>query len=235
MHRPTILALLIVLFAELCPAQQPSGSNDEWDMPRTLSDGDVWSDVKRDVIWSEIEPRSADECGMSGSILERVQECNLFKKYDGTTLSIQNPTAWPWKTIRGFDSWALVTRTSKGLEYWIDLDSGQIWTPPEEDPWNWSLAMTLCRTAHESRFFPEARGLGRTWFLPSSTDYETAERHGIRKVLNMWPEPAVIWWTSTRLFFELGPRFFHGFSGIIDWYFADREAAVRCVLQTPKI
>ena len=82
-------------------------------------------------------------------------------------------------TTKGF-AWQLLSRTPEG-ETWEDMTSKLIWLPATDERATWDRAMA------------KQNGMQS---LPTKEEYEEAEKHGIREVLEMggrW------WWSSSEV------------------------------------
>ena len=105
-------------------------------------------------------------CGLRGSIEQRIDDCKL-----------QN------------DNFVLVTRTEKQKEVYQDLRTGLLWSHRLERM-NFDDASDACDSDMDEAGYLS----GYSWSLPSQSEYQVAEKHGIRWSM---PDMKTIFWTHT--------------------------------------
>jgi hypothetical protein len=156
-----------------------------------------------------------------------MKDCASIRKYDGSAF---DPKGWPWETILTFKAWGLVMRTREGSEFWKDLQTGVIWLKPWPDAMDRESAEIFCGLLGDSTVWDDPARLGTEWALPSKSDYRTAESHGIRRVLNLWPGD--LFWTSSLTGWTSEPLVFDQRTGDThNDLRPDRQAFVQCVLR----
>ena len=108
-------------------------------------------------------------CGLSGSIQERIKDCN--------------------KTIGNF---SLVAKNSKGVEIYLDNISSYLWSDNLHAQMTNLHADEVCRALYD---FDEAIGIDADWRLPSRQEFSRAFDNGISSSL---PDMEDNFWTASR-------------------------------------
>lgn len=133
-----------------------------------------------------------EECGLTGSIEERVSECALYKNYDGYEFGRVD--------LDEREIWALVMRV-KGhktgfLHFWQDRASKLIWADPFNETMTSGDAYEACDAYENDRNVAVGR-LSRNWRVPSDSHIETAWPNQIGNVLDMaGPASDFLWWIA---------------------------------------
>ena len=149
----------------------------------------------------------ARECGLIGTVDERISDCATKKMANGT-------------------QWTLVTVTKSGNSVWRDDDSGKIWSDRLNRIYTQYTAAEACVSTKSL----DARGnlISLAWTLPSNDDFMTAESHGIRNAL---PHMRYFFW-STSIYpinGRLWAGLFCGGNGSLGYEYRYLYDSVRCV------
>lgn len=110
---------------------------------------------------------SARSCGMSGTVRERLADCAVSMEA---------------RVARATHRWRLVARTSNSMEVWRDEQTGYLWSDVFERMTNYQ-ASELCGAPgmrDETGYLVAEEAL---WRLPSRSEFEAADSHGMRQVL----------------------------------------------------
>jgi hypothetical protein len=160
---------------------------------------------------------SKKECGLVGSIEDRIKDCHTHK------------------TVRSGSVWAVVTRAKNksGAVSILTRDqrSGLIWSDKFPRVLSFEEAQRTCDSYAEF-LNPAAPKPRYKWFLPSADDYQGAEDHGIREVLDMkWSDgEAPYFWTSSP--HDVYAKLFSSYDGDLRSYNERRfQYAVLCVMR----
>ncbi len=108
----------------------------------------------------------AKPCGLEGKIDERIKDCNQLK-----------------------GSFALVTVTEKGLEFYKDQKSGLIWGYRISSDFNQYGSQKACSEKVSGYPLVKLR-----WRLPTLREFQRAAAHGMKSAL---PNMDRFYWTST--------------------------------------
>lgn len=158
-------------------------------------------------------------CGTSGDQETRIKNCDQ-------TITSESNVDWVLVT-------QTISRTGGLLSFWKDTgEEGMIWSNVFETKYGWHDAARTC-TAYDivqgSSELPE-----KYWKLPSQDDYELAEEHGIRDVLEMRDSGGTFgrFWTIDRTWWDVTDTYFDIFdskTGEIDYAELDTPRPFSCV------
>jgi hypothetical protein len=175
-----------------------------------------------------IEVRFRDRikpCGYSsdlGTIDARVADCE--------TVNAETKSADGAGLIEELDrlGWDLVMKPLKGDPFFMDgTQGGLIWSPMSVKPLPYGDLPGQAGKECENR-----RDLGLKWRLPTTAEYQDAEKRKIRQVLNMYPENAITFYFWSLLEEgKVSSKCFSGLNGIfINTTVSEGyERNVRCV------
>ncbi len=168
--------------------------------------------------------RKPKPCGLSGSIAERIADCDESRVTRG---------GWVWR---------LVTRTASGSEVWMEPVDSVIWgealrtvEPAMKGLMTYSRSLSACRCDLDEN----GRIYSMTWVLPTSEDYDRANSMGMREVL---PNISEEFWTETSYYVprtwrnisQFSPRpnradTYDGRDGLVWRDYPERLHRVRCI------
>ncbi len=167
--------------------------------------------------------RKVHPCGLTGSVRERIADCNETRVTHG---------GWTWR---------LVTRANSGNEVWMEPEDTILWgdaISTVEPAMKGQMPYTRSLTACSCDLDENGQLWSMTWNLPTSDDYERANKYGIREVL---PNISDEFWTETSYY--IPPRvqpwtwdkepnrasIFRGSDGLIVRDVPERFHRVRCI------
>lgn len=177
---------------------------------RTAWGGFLASALGLAVVLVPAEAAKTKPCGKSGSVSKRIRSCKSTVK-------------------KGKSKWELVARTSEGYELWRDAGSGLVWTDKVPLKMSQSQARRLCEGRRVKNV---TGGLKLKFRLPRISEFKTAERHGMRRVLPNLDEDW-FWSASARGKDKQGVMLGYMYDGVDgkvgEAYLDDPYGAVRCV------
>lgn len=191
-------------YAGLAGIEKNDGAASDYEISTQLTDFLKEERVLRLAI--KKNESSAQPCGVSGSVEERIQDCSRMAS-----------------SVKG--SFILVTRTLELKEIWKDKKSGLLWGDLLPNTMTYDNAQSAC---HDQ--LAEVGGIKASWQLPTIEEFKEEESNGVRSSLpniNRW-----FWSSSVRADYPDFAWLFHGDDGDLGNGYRYRyggDYSVRCV------
>lgn len=140
-----------------------------------------------------------DTCGVSGTLQERIQDCD---KTFGELASKKIPVNDPFEPSGTYD-WHLVTRTQERSQVWYDATSKLVWADTARDDYTFENSLKFC---HGEKSGSDVKGTGQLSFtgknllgftLPTQGELKAALVHGALVTLPNWRKDEGIFWTAS--------------------------------------